>query len=345
MKIPSWVKGGILALAIAITGTASGIVKNLGGGSGGTPANNSITNAMLSQMAARTVKCNSTASTANASDCTSPIIQQIDLWGTGATADTDRWEWFVNPSGNEGQIRLRTMSDAGSVGQNAIQVSRTGTAYGILQLGNTAATTGTMTIGTFDLSWLSTVPNTDTSIFFQNNSATNGAVSRFQQSVETGGTKRNSIYFTYGPTTTDVNASITTLTGITHTLYPAGPVGIWETDTAMPICIGTNAIARLCLDGTTGAMTLNGTVLAAPLSGTTGSIGGGALLAGACTSGTATVTGATTAMAISVTPVAYPGDGTDWKAYVSSSNTVTVKVCGLVAVTPSATTYNVRVLQ
>lgn len=81
------------------------------------------------------------------------------------------------------------------------------------------------------------------------------------------------------------------------------------------------------------------------LSGTTGSIGGGALLAGTCTSGTVAITGTTTAMAVVATPVTYPGDGTDWKGYISSAGTATVKVCALVAVTPTATAYNVRVLQ
>src|SRR6267142_564215 len=63
------------------------------------------------------------------------------------------------------------------------------------------------------------------------------------------------------------------------------------------------------------------------LSGTSGSIGGGALLAGACATGTATVTGATTAMVALTDPNTYPGDGTIWDAQVTSSNTVTVKVC------------------
>lgn len=81
------------------------------------------------------------------------------------------------------------------------------------------------------------------------------------------------------------------------------------------------------------------------LSGVTGSIGGGALLAGTCTSGTVGITASTTAMSVVATPVTYPGDGTDWIGYVSSAGTITVKVCALVAVTPTATTYNVRVLQ
>lgn len=80
-------------------------------------------------------------------------------------------------------------------------------------------------------------------------------------------------------------------------------------------------------------------------SGVTGSIGGGLLTAGSCTSGTAAVSGATTSMVAMASPVTYPGDGTSWFAYVSAGNTVTVKVCAMVALTPGASTYNVRVLQ
>ncbi len=79
------------------------------------------------------------------------------------------------------------------------------------------------------------------------------------------------------------------------------------------------------------------------LAGTTGSIGGGALLAGACATGTATVTGATTAMAITATPVTTPGPGFyESPPYVSGTNTVTVSICAAVAGTPTASAYNVR---
>lgn len=81
------------------------------------------------------------------------------------------------------------------------------------------------------------------------------------------------------------------------------------------------------------------------LTGTTGAIGGGALLAGACASGTATVTGIASTMDVHATPAAYPGDGVWWEAYMSASNTATVKVCAAVATTPTSTTYNVRSLQ
>lgn len=78
--------------------------------------------------------------------------------------------------------------------------------------------------------------------------------------------------------------------------------------------------------------------------GTTGSIGGGLLAAGGCTSGTVSVTGATTGMVAVASPVTYPGDGVQWQSYVSSANTVTVKVCGVILVTPGSTAYNVRVV-
>lgn len=79
------------------------------------------------------------------------------------------------------------------------------------------------------------------------------------------------------------------------------------------------------------------------LSGITGSIGGGLLTAASCTSGTATVTGATVGMVATADPATYPGDGAQFQTYVSSANTVTVKVCALLLLTPVATTYAVRV--
>jgi hypothetical protein len=81
------------------------------------------------------------------------------------------------------------------------------------------------------------------------------------------------------------------------------------------------------------------------LTGTTGSIGGGVLTAGSCASGTVAVTGSTTSMTVQVSPNTYPGDGTLYFGYVSANGTVTVKACAVVALTPTASTYNVRVTQ
>lgn len=95
----------------------------------------------------------------------------------------------------------------------------------------------------------------------------------------------------------------------------------------------------------TTAVQVNGTALLPTLTGTTGSIGGGALGAGACTSGTVAVTSSTTAMSVVATPVTYPGDGIVWNGYVSAAGTVTVKVCAITALTPVSSIYNIRVVQ
>ena len=80
------------------------------------------------------------------------------------------------------------------------------------------------------------------------------------------------------------------------------------------------------------------------LSGTTVSLGGSSLTAGTCSSTNVTITGATTSMVATASPVTYPGAPYFWNAYVSSANTVTVNVCAPIAGTPTASNYNVRVI-
>ncbi len=84
-----------------------------------------------------------------------------------------------------------------------------------------------------------------------------------------------------------------------------------------------------------------------PLVGTTGSIGGSALAAGACTTGTASVTSTTTSMAVAISPASDPGTGFTWNAWVSAAGTVTARVCNVsgVSATPTAVAYNVRAIQ
>lgn len=82
------------------------------------------------------------------------------------------------------------------------------------------------------------------------------------------------------------------------------------------------------------------------LTGTTGSIGGGLLLAGATSSGTVTVSGATTAMGCNASPVSgnpSSGLGISVNCKVTSANTVTVWVGAVIAGTPAASTYAVTV--
>lgn len=108
----------------------------------------------------------------------------------------------------------------------------------------------------------------------------------------------------------------------------------------------TNATSVTNIKGGSAANTqANGVPIDTGNIGTTGSIGGGALVAGACTSGTVSITGLTTAMDVHPTPSTYPGDGFWWEAYASAAGTATVKVCASIAGTPTASTYNVRVIQ
>ena len=75
------------------------------------------------------------------------------------------------------------------------------------------------------------------------------------------------------------------------------------------------------------------------------SIGGSSLTAGTCASTTVAITGLTTAHVVDATPATYPGDPFFWKAYASSAGTATVKVCAAVTGTPTASAYNLRVIQ
>lgn len=160
-----------------------------------------------------------------------------------------------------------------------------------------------------------------------------------------------------------VQDSATTLANAYLLGGPAGAAGFVTTTAAAPLSFGVNLVEKARINngiilgaptgGDKGLGTVNATGLfvngvAVPpaiLSGTTGSIGGGALLAGQCSSGTVTITGATTSMVALADPQTYPGDGTIWDGQVTSANTVTVKVCAIIALSPGASLYNVRVLQ
>jgi hypothetical protein len=77
----------------------------------------------------------------------------------------------------------------------------------------------------------------------------------------------------------------------------------------------------------------------------TGSIGGALLAAGACSSGTVSLANAQTGSAVVATPSTYPLDGFWWEAYVSAPQTVKVNVRAAVGGTPTASVYNVQLLQ
>lgn len=147
---------------------------------------------------------------------------------------------------------------------------------------------------------------------------------------------------------------ITAQSGLAHTRFTGVPgavnyLNILHSATGTPIVLqaqgsDTNVSINFVPQGT-GKVQINGASLNPVLAGTTGSIGGGALTVGTCTSGTVAVANSTTAMAVAASPVSYPGDGIYWVGYVSAAGTVTVKVCATASITPTASAYNVRVLQ
>jgi hypothetical protein len=94
-----------------------------------------------------------------------------------------------------------------------------------------------------------------------------------------------------------------------------------------------------------GQFVVGGLTVSPALSGVSPTMGGRALSAGRCATALLDLPGTTTAMAVDVSPVIYPGDGFYWRGYVSAAGTVTVKVCAVVAGSPIASAYNVRVIQ
>jgi hypothetical protein len=80
------------------------------------------------------------------------------------------------------------------------------------------------------------------------------------------------------------------------------------------------------------------------LTGNTGSIGGSALAAGQCVSGSATVTGVAYGEVAAAQPQAWLNGAFSIYA-TTNTNVVNVYVCAIVAGTPTATPYSVRVIQ
>ena len=74
-------------------------------------------------------------------------------------------------------------------------------------------------------------------------------------------------------------------------------------------------------------------------------LGGGLLLAGARSTGTLTVPGARSGMHVMVTPQSDVGVSACYGGFVSSNDTVTIWIMGIVSVTPPSTVLNVTVSQ
>ena len=152
-----------------------------------------------------------------------------------------------------------------------------------------------------------------------------------------------------GPTTSCDDTHYA-LAGDGSGLYLGQSYGTIHAEAALDLAAGLSAPLAAAQGGTgvdsTATFPTSGTV-AVSLSATTGSIGGSALGAGACASGTATLTGVSTAMTETTTPAADPGAGFTWQAFMSATDTVTVRVCNFTAgsLTPTAEAYNVRAIK
>lgn len=68
-----------------------------------------------------------------------------------------------------------------------------------------------------------------------------------------------------------------------------------------------------------------------------------ATTAGTCVQNTTSVTGATTAMAVSVSPVSTPGVGAVWSGFVSSGGNVTINECAVATSAGGTIAFNIRV--
>ncbi len=126
-----------------------------------------------------------------------------------------------------------------------------------------------------------------------------------------------------------------------------GPVAIGNSatvGTSLPglLNVGSNAQFQVDANGNVTAANFAGI-----LGGTTGSIGGTALAAGGCTGGSVGVANARVGapVAVSASDGSLPSGLTILSAAVSTAGSVAVQVCAVGPTTPTAKTYNVRVLQ
>lgn len=141
-------------------------------------------------------------------------------------------------------------------------------------------------------------------------------------------------------------------------IVPVQPIGVRLSQLAalstglLTVTTATGAVSSIPYGTVAQVLRGDGTVGSVPgaaLTGTTGSIGGGALAAGACASGTVNVTSATTSMSATASPLlnADPTNGgvlgVSISARVSSAGVVTVLVCAPIIGTPAAATYKVIV--
>ena len=135
-----------------------------------------------------------------------------------------------------------------------------------------------------------------------------------------------------------------TITAYAHVFYDGTNWQLLNPQTAKGTITSVTATAPLVsTGGATPNISCPTCITTTALTGTTARIGGTALTAGSCTSGTATVTGATVGhpVLVSASNGSLPNGRTILSAAVTTPGTVTVQLCATARYTPTANTYNV----
>lgn len=153
------------------------------------------------------------------------------------------------------------------------------------------------------------------------------------------------LYLQYGSSHSQARLDNTAILGFTHTTTATDALDVAITRDAPDVLdCGNGTFQDKSCTFNAGVVNVSGVPVAGQLTGTTSSIGGSLLAgAGSCTTGTATVTGAVVGHTVGVST----SDGTSYNgltsvsATVTATNTVTVNICAIAAVTPSAKTYNI----
>ena len=243
---------------------------------------------------------------------------------------------------------------------SALTMTLRGTSYGFTPQAMTAGTVNAGTV-TAKMVTAGTVNATNFSVlsdatapqllsFTEPNLATG---SQFCQGFGRGITAHNSTFYCWWNTPTPYGSLETYAGGDPLQMKGSsmwlngGPVAIGNGATigsALPALLNVGSSAQFQVDAAGNIKAAN---FAGILPGQTGVIGGVALAAGTCASGTAAVNGATqgTPVIASASDGSLPNGLTMLSAAVTGANTVTVQVCAVSAVTPMALRYNVRVVQ
>lgn len=308
-------------------------------------------------------------------------VAALDLYAASAATDAHKTRLSVNSTGT---LVVAPVNDAGTVtANNFITVTRSGNTFGGFTYQDTVAGTTSLTVNDNQFTYLAGSGGQNLSFSIDGNdikfkaSANSAPLMQFFD-PGIADALAGIIYWT-GPSGNaggelaqycvspafSLGAGLTNGPANGYCLVSTGDQLFGFATAAYPLIFGSNGVFAgqiFAADqgwaigaptgGDKGSGTLNaqglfvqGVAVATKLAGTTGSIGG-ALLAGGCDSGTATVTGATVGQAVVASAVTSgaPGAAFYRQADVTAANTVTVQICAAIAGTPTSSTYTVRVL-